>query len=270
MLYNLKYYFRLLFHHTRYLEVCVIMIILSFAYTTMMFSVFSSTIMAEEFVNSDMFPFFINVGPYAASYSSFMLLVPLLVSLPVGQILSIEKKNRYMILSRKNKINNYFSKLFVSFLVGFSLIIVALGSSILFSQIILYSDIQNIHYVSSGFAPSETHITKLYLGFYNLFLTHPFLLSIINMLMISVFGGAMSSLSVLFENFYHNKILIYCVPFVFIIINVILGGFFPTLSDLLYIEPRYNNFLIYLLIYLIIFIIFTVISSIYYYKKDCY
>lgn len=270
MIYNLKYYFKLLFHHTRYLEVCAIMIIISFAYTTMMFSVFSDVIMAEEFPCADMFPFFINIGPYAFSYSSFMLLVPLLVPLPVGQILSIEKKNKSMILSRTNKLTNYLSKLFISFFVGFSLMMIALGCSILFSQIILHSDIQNIHYFSSGFSPSDTDLTISYLGLYNLYLTEPFLVSIINMFMLSVLGGALSSLSLLVENFYHNKILIYCVPFIFMIINEILGGIIPMLSDLLYISPRYSDFLIYLLIYLIVFIIFTTLSSLYYYKKDCY
>lgn len=270
MLYNLKYYFKLLFQHTRYIEVCAIMIIFSFSYTTMMFSIFSDIIMAEGFPSADMFPFFINIGPYAFSYYSFMLLVPLLVPLPVGQILSIEKKNKSMILSRTNKLQNYLSKLFVSFFVGFSLIIIALGCSILFSQIILHSDIQNIHYFSSGFSPSDTESTISYLGLYNLFLTNPFLVSIINMLMISIFSGALSSLSLLVENFYHNKILIYCIPFIFIIINEILGGVIPMLSDLLYITPRYSNFLIYLLIYFIVFIMFTIFSSVYYYKKDCY
>lgn len=270
MLYNLKYYFKLLFHHTRYLEVCAIMIILSFAYTTMVFSVFSDVIMAEEFPCADMFPFFINIGPYASSYYSFMLLVPLLVPLPVGQILSIENKNKSMIFSRTNKCSNYLSKFLISFFVGFSLMIIALGCSILFSQIILHSDIQNIYYFSSGFSPSNTDLTKYYLGLYNLFLTNPFLGSIINMFMLSILGGALSSLSLLVENFYHNKILIYCIPFIFMIINVILGGMIPILTDLLYITPRYSNFLIYLLIYLIIFIVFSAFSSFYYYKKDCY
>lgn len=270
MLNNLKYYFKLLFYHTRYIETLVIFILLSFTLTTSSLSLLSNNIMAEEYTNADMFPFFINIGENGSIYYSFILLLPLLVVLPIGQILVIEKKNKNLILSRTNKMKNYISKVIISFFSGFSLIFIALSCSVLYSQIILSSNIQNIHYISTTFISNSINQTKSSIGLYNLFLTNPFLVSIINMFMISIFGGIMSTISLILENIYHNKILIYCSSFIFIIINQILNGLFPTISDLLYIELRYSNYILYLFFYLIIFLISLLLSSIFYLKKDCF
>lgn len=270
MLYSLRYYFRILVHHTKYLEICAIMIVISFAFTTTSISILSTEIMAENFSNADMFPFFINIGSTDPSYSTFMLLLPLFIALPVGQILIVEKNNKSMILTRCNKLGHYISKCLVSFFSGFSLAFICLVCSIIFSQIILSSDIQNVHYISTVFTPNDVEGTKSSIVLYNLFLTDPFKVSVLNMIMISVYSGCLSLMSVLVEIFIHNKVLLYCIPFIFVILNIIMGGLFPSLVDLLYIDCRFSNSFIYLLLYLIFYIILIVFSSLWYHRKDCY
>lgn len=270
MLNNLRYYFRLLFFHTKYIEICAIIIIYSFCVTSSPFSILSNQIIAEEYVCADMFAFFVNVGPVSFLYYSFMIILPLLIAVPVGQMLSLEAKNKSMILVRVQKKSNYIAKVFVVFVSGFFLTMLALGTSILFSHIILSSSVQNIHYISTNFELTATEIAKRDVGFYNLYLTSPFLVSIIYMVMISIYGGALALISLLTVNFYYNKVLVYCCPFLFVIGDSIAGIILPTILDLLYIEPRYMNFKLYLGCYLIIFILLIVISSIYYHRRDCF
>lgn len=265
----LKYYFKLLILNTRYIELCTLMIIISFLFC-ISFIPHYHNIQLNELGLSSLFPFFVNISQSRVLYTCFMLITSLICTLPITQILINERKNKVMIMARVKKNKIYIYKLFISFISSFSLIFISLFSNLIFSLIITNCKNLDFIYMSTPIVANNSYLMKLSIPLYNLYLSNPLLLTIFYMFMISIYGGLLSLFVVSIENFIYNKIIIYTIPFIFIVLNTLLSFLFPSLIELLDIICTISNIFVYLFVYLIIFLIITVISYMYYFKKDIY
>ncbi len=262
------YYFRILFKNTKYLSLCTILLIASIIFTTVYFRN-TNTIDSSFLPFTELFPFFLN--PTNRIY--FVLLInimPLLVSIPIADILKLENKCKYNILTRKNKHINVLSKIIVSFFCGFSMVFIILASNVLFSNIILNQGTQDFYYYLNFFVPNNEHIMTITIPFYNLLLSDPFVFSILYVILLSTLGGCLSLVTLSIGLNINSILVIYCLTFIFVFSGNILTFIVPGIVDVF--DPIYvvgNNF-VYILGYFLFFIVIIIIGIINYVKRDVY
>lgn len=263
---TLIYYFSFLFKNTKYLSLCIILLLASMSFTTVYLQN-NNTIEASLLPFSELFPFFLN--PINRIYFVlFINVMPLLVSIPIGDILKLENKCKYSILTRKNKYINVLSKIIVSFFCGFSMVFIILSSSMLFSNIILNQGPQDFYYYSNIFIPNNQHIMRITIPFYNLLLSNPFAFSILYVILLSTLGGCLSLVTLSIGLNVKSALVIYCLTFIFVFSGNVLTFIVPGIIDAF--DPIYaiGNNLVCIVGYFLFFLVFIIAGIIYYIKKD--
>lgn len=264
----LNYYFRFLCKNTKYMTLCICMLFIGLLFTIAYIPDFNR--IEGSFMSfSHFMPFFMNTTN-RIFYVIFMLVMPLIVSIPIADIIKLENNCQYHILSRYNKRTVLLSKIVVSFFCGFSLYFIVLAGSILFSHIIFHQGNMDFYSYSTFFVPNNQHLVKLILPFYNLLLSNPFLASVVHTLIISLLGGFLSLLTLSVGLHFKSLLVTYCFSFIVTFCGNVLSFVFPGIVDLFDPIGFASNKLLYLIIYFVVLILINSSSLIYYIKKDVY
>lgn len=160
----------------------------------------------------------------------------------------------------------------VSFFCGFSLIMIVNLSSLLFSCLLLKSDIQDMYYTVSIFIPNNTYLTQMCVPLYNWFLTDPLQWSLFYMILIGIFGGLFSQITAVSSFFISKKAVNYFFTFLIFFINALMTSFIPSLLSVLdpYLVMSGSKQMICIFIYFILIVVCINAASLIYLKKDVY
>lgn len=261
-----RYYYNFLFKNTKYLKLCICMLIASMIFY-IVFIPSVDTIESSFMPFVDMFPFFLN--PTSRIYFVlFINIMPLITSLPVADIVRLEKNCQYHLFTRQNKKISILSKAFVSFFCGFSLFFLVLASSLLFSYIILGQGNQDFFYYTNFFIPNNEHIMSLTIPFYNLLLSNTCIFSIIYIFLLSILGGILSLMTFSVGINCKSLLITYCFSFIVIFLGNTLTLIIPGIIDVF--DPLYSlgNNLMYIVIYMVIFLLMIIVGLSMFLKKD--
>lgn len=213
---------------------------------------------------------------YTIYLDYYIIVLPLIVSIPVVNVIRSDQKVGLMIRVRsKIHINYYISKIITAFFFGFLLSAIFLFSMIFFTVIYftgIYIDYSDFSHLTAG--NSHTITSTIY--FVDLYTMHPILFLIVSSLIICLFSGFYAVLTMLITLLVkHNQLIPYVFVFVLEIINLYFCEFFLSsqyhiLSILLPVSRACQNTILIMIFYIIFFIISSLIILMYLYAGDIY
>lgn len=267
MLRQLRYDFSILFNRTPFIIVCSILVLYVFMLTfsslsergTIELQYYGSAYMANLIMSQ--------VSPFR--YTSLLLVFPLIVAIPIGKMMIIERKCVTNILVRQNKKIYILSKHITSFTAGFLMMFITLGMTILFGYIIFgkeqsyYSQYLTLFY---GYSIDSIRST---LRAYNLYFQNPMLYLLMYSLLVSLMMGIVSQLIMVTALFIQYKVIIYGGFFVLSMATVFIHPMIVPFYEMLCPYSYVSSYLIHAqYFYPIVFCGISIILSIIYIKKD--
>ena len=268
MIKQIKYDIQLYFNDSYYQKMCLTMFGLG------VFITFLTTSAKEQytFLQTTIFQNF----EYSFLLDYFIIILPLIVSIPVVNVVRADQKTGMILLLRSTRrINYYISKIITAFIFGFLLSAIFLFSMIFLTGIyfigtnITYSD---FYHLTAG----NSHTIKSSIFFINLYTLHPILFTIVASFIISVFAGCYATISLMMTLLVkNNNIIPYISVFVFEIIDLyfcelFLSRNYHLLAILHPTSSACEYSLIIMIGYIIVFIFFVIGSFIYLYNGDIY
>lgn len=222
MLRQLRYDFFLLLKRTPFLIVCSVLIGYVFMLTFSSLSEYG-TIRLENYGSAYMANLIMDQSsPFR--FTSLLLVFPLIIAVPIGRMMIIERKCSINIFVRKSKRIYMISKHITSFVAGFLMMFMTLMFAIVFAYII-FGEEQNFYnqYMTVFYGYSVNNIKTL-LRYYNLYFQNPLLYLVLYSLLVSLVMGIVSQLTMTIALFIHYKVIIY-------------GGFFILSMFTVFIHP---------------------------------
>ncbi|WP_028044223.1 hypothetical protein [Candidatus Stoquefichus massiliensis] len=267
MLRQLRYDFSMFLKRTPFLIICSMLILYIFMLTfsslydknNIQLQSYGSAYMAN-LIMSQYSPF---------RYTSLVLVFPLLIAIPIGIMMTSERKSLINIFVRQNKKVYIISKLITSFIIGFLMMLITLVAAILFGYIIFGEEQSYYIQFTTLFYGYSIDGIKTTIRYYNLYFLNPMLYLVLYSLLSSVMMGIVAQLTMIIALFTKFKVVIYGGVFMLSMLTVfvhpMIVPFYELLSPYKYVSIELINSQYF---YPIAFFMISVIASIIFVRKD--
>lgn len=250
MINDLKFHFKVLFKSTGYFNVCIFMIV--FALLAMLLSIEnSSRINLIDFLPS-VYNLFWMIPTYGSFRELFLLLIPIIVSIPCVQFLLVENKISHFLVSRTSRKSYTISKVIVFFFSGFSLVFIMMMCHWLFVEIVFHSSQDVFCGMCGGININNRKVIEMAFIEPDKFFVNPGMGAFYFVMLTSIYGGILSLLVLAINVLVNRAIISVIITFIILFVNsyvipsfdYVIGGFFNINQEFLLIPivKRYLYF----------------------------
>ena len=287
MINDLRFHFKVLFKSTSYFYVCIFMIV--FALLAMVLSIENSShINLIEFLPS-VYNSFWMIPTYGSFIELFLLLLPIIVSIPCVQFLLVENKIMHFLVSRTSRKSYTISKIMVFFFSGFSLIFIMMMCHWLFVELVFHSPQDVFCGMCGGININNRKVIEMAFIKPDNFFVNPVMGSFYFVMLTSIYGGILSLLVLAINVLVNRAIISVIITFIIVFVNsyvipsfdYVIGNFYnitqvlsliPIVKKYLYFfgEARTFPSLVVFTFWIIAFCIFLIGVFIYSSRRDVY